>query len=465
MTTPAEPSETAKIPDEAKEGDNVNVNNNAKQQEKDNGNGNDLEKVEFVANDDEGKASIMKPRKPTRHHRATDSHYNKDGYLRGRKAGDDNNNNKNNDDNNNDDDDDNSRNSTGSEDTMTEFRNSKWYLLSASIFVFASVLYLAMACMIMDMYWFYKDVPMKVMYSDDDATWWNYFENCTDDGFYPEEVETADDDYTYMNWYNETAFFEDDIVWQPRIANANAPGYESYVSKYMLLYFSAALAFLVVGIIEVVLARQARFVYRVLYYIMMLAAAFGLVSAILTHKDPLWSNIANCISCNLWALEAIAIVYQRVTGTSEADEYGEYATILGFYVTSWFYVADFSFMVGTVGDAVTSYLYIFQIDNWIMGILAVVFATCWLICAIVYLMVAVHDHMQYKIYVYALLQEEKNAGLLGNNNDATGMVVGGGTGTGTGTDVAALDNPSTGSNGANLAKDSAEVETSRHTVS
>lgn len=446
----ATPAETALVPDEPKEGDNVNgVNDNAKEQDNGNGDGNgmanDLETVEFVAVNEEGNASIMKPRKPTRHHRATDSYYNKDGYLHGRKTDDDGNNI-------DDDDDDNSRNSTGSEDTTTEFRNSKWYVLSASIFVFSSVLYLGMACMIMDYYWFYKDVPMKVSFADDDASWWNYFVNCTDDGFFPEEVATADDDYSWMGWYNDTAFFEDDIVWEPKIANANAPGYEPYVTKYMLLYFSAASGFLVTGIIEVVLARQARFLYRMLYYLMMLAAAFGLVSAILTNKDPLWSNIANCISCNLWALEAIAIVYQRVTGTSEADEYGEYATVLGFYVTSWFYVADFSFMIGTVGDAVTSYLYIFEIDNWIMGILAVVFATCWLVCAILYLIVAVHDHMQYNKYFYALLQEQKNAGLLGNGDNATGMVVGVG---GAGTGVAALDNTGNGSNGAGIAKDSA----------
>lgn len=353
----------------------------------------ELDDAEFVSDDGEGNASILKPRQPARHHRARDSFYDDGGGLHGRSKNEED----------NDDDDD---------DTTAEFRNSKWYIISAAIFVFSSILYLGMACMVMDLYWFYKDVPREVYFADDDASWWNYFVNCTDDGFMPENVTMADDDYTWYEWYNNTAFFDDDTVWTPRIANENAPGYEAQVSKYMLLYFSAAFGFLITGLIEVVLARNSRFLYRMLYYLMMLAAAFGLVSAILTNKDPLWSNITNCISTNLWALEAIAILYQRVNGGHESDEYEEYARIFGISITAWFYLADLSFMIGTVGDAVTSYFYIFELDNWRLGVSAVVFATFWLICALVYLLVAVHDHLEFKKYFRNLELEKKTMGLL-----------------------------------------------------
>lgn len=319
------------------------------------------------------------PRKPTRHHRGHDSFYDEDGNLHGRGVefvkGDE-----------DDSDDD--------EDIATEYRNSKWYIVSAAIFVVSSILYVALGSMVMDYYWFYKEVPRHVTYADDDATWWNYFVNCTDDGFIPENVTMADDDYTWMAWYNES-FFEDDVIWTPKARGSATANELNYVSKYMVVYFFAALGFLFTGAIEIVLARKARFFYRMLYYIMMIAAAFGVVSAILTHRNPLWSNITNCISCNLWALEGVVIAYQRVQRVSE---YEDYTRIYGIPVTYWFYVADFSFLIGTVGDAISSFFYIFEFDSWVMGISAVVFASFWLLCAIVYLIVAIHDYNEYKKY-------------------------------------------------------------------
>mmetsp|Transcript_10294 Transcript_10294/g.24538 ORF Transcript_10294/g.24538 Transcript_10294/m.24538 type:complete len:404 (-) Transcript_10294:246-1457(-) len=352
--------------------------------------------------DDELKAG-MKPKKPTRHHRAHDSFYDIDGHLHGRGV-----------ESYKDEDED----IDDEEDIATEFRNSKWYIVSAVIFVFSSIMYVALGSMIMDTYWFYKDVPRHVYFADDDVSWWNYFVNCTDDGYIPENVTMADDDYSWMNWYNESAFFEDDVVWRPRIANPNTEYLEGSVTKYMMVYFVAASGFLITGAIEVVLARNAKLFYRMLYYLMILAAAFGVVSAILTNKNPLWSNITNCISCNLWALEGIVIVYQRIQGTSDADDYEEYARILGISVTSWFYLADFSFMIGTVGDAVASYFYIFEYDNWMMGISAVVFACFWLICSIVYLIVAIHDHNEYKKYINILDRFKKLRGMGGGEEES-----------------------------------------------
>lgn len=261
----------------------------------------------------------------------------------------------------------------------------------------ASLFYLAMACMVMDTYWFYKDVPRHVYFADDDSTWWNYFINCTDDEHIPENVTYADDDYTWMDWYNNTAFAEDDIVWLPRIANADAPGIEAYVSKYMILYFLAALGFMITGAIEIVLSRKAIVWVRVLYYLMFLAAAFGLVSAILTNKSPLWSNITNLLSTNLWALEAIFIVFQRLQGTDEGMMYEE-EKIWGWGIKKWFWVADISFLIGTLGDAITSFFYVFEYDNYKLGISAILFALMWQICAFVYLAVAIYDWKQYRVY-------------------------------------------------------------------
>jgi hypothetical protein len=337
---------------------------------------NTFEDVAFVNDNGEGTASLMKPRKPVRHHRVHQTHYDLDGKGMGAEGPDD-----------------------ASVSTLVNFKESKWAIVSALIFVISSLLYLAMACMVMDYYWHYKEVPRSVYFADDDATWWNYFVNCTDDAFFPENVTNADDDWTWTEWYNNTAFHEDDYVWTPKIANADAPFPENQVSKYMILYFFAALGFLITGVIEVVLTRRSPLSVQVLYYLMILAAAFGLVSAILTNKSPIWSNICNCVSTNLWALEAIFIVAQRLQGKGDYEEYDNVQTICHLKTELWLWIADISFLIGTLGDAITSWLYVFEYDNYTLGISAVIFALMWQICAFVYLTLAIYDWNEYKMYL------------------------------------------------------------------
>ena len=261
-----------------------------------------------------------------------------------------------------------------------------------------------MACMVIDKYWWYKDVPRSVYWADDNASWWNYFVNCTDDAFMPTNVTNTDDDYSWMYWYNYSAFPEDDIVWVPAIANENAPGYEPYVSKYMILYFWAAFGFLITGLIEIILQRKSSLMIRDLYYLMMLAAISGLILAILTNKSPFWSNVANIISTNLWALEAIFIVLQRIQETLDTSDYDHSQLICGWSIKKWFWVADISFFIGTWGDAITSWIYIFEFDDYIIGILAIIFASMWQICSFDYLAVAIFDWNQFKAY-FDLVEE------------------------------------------------------------
>lgn len=339
----------------------------------------ELQDAVFVENAGDGTASLMKPRKPTLHHRGHDVDFN-DMYNDTPNEGDD---------------------DEMSVYTVGEIEYVKWNIVSSCLFTFSSLLYLAMAIMVIDYYWWYKEVPRTVYYADDDSSWWNYFVNCTEDGFFPEDVENADDDYTWMEWYNNSAFAEDDIVWLPRVANENAPGIEPYVSKYMMLYFWAALGFIVSGCIEVYLTRKAAWWVRAIYFTMIIAASFGFVSAILTNKDPFWSNICNCISVNLWALESIVIVMARLKGHEEfveTEQYDKTDLILGWNIKKWFWVADISFLIGTWGDAITSYWYVFERDTFSVGVLAIVFAAFWLLCAFVYLGVAIYDFKEYKYY-------------------------------------------------------------------
>lgn len=349
---------------------------------------NSFEETEFVNDNGDGTASLMKPRKPTRHHRARDSHYDMDGKKLGVESAPDD-------------------GSCDTDSTLMEFKESKWAIVSAVIFVISSLFYLGMACMIMDVYWFYKDVPRDVYWSDDDATWWNYFVNRTDDGFFPENVANADDDHSWMEWYNTSAFHEDDYIWVPKIANQDAEWPENSVSKYMILYFLAAFGFMITGVIEIVLSRRSAFSVRILYYLMFLAASFGLASAILTNKSPKWSNICNCASTNIWALEAIFIVAQRLHGDGDYAEYDNVESICSVTIRKWLWVADIAFLIGTLGDAITSWLYVFQYDNYVLGMLAIWFALMWQICAFVYLAIAIYDWNQYRTYFDMAEEYEK----------------------------------------------------------
>jgi len=159
-----------------------------------------------------------------------------------------------------------------------------------------------------------------------------------------------------------------------------------------------ASGFLITGVIEIVLARKSPFSTQVLYYLMMMAAMFGVASAVLTNKNPHWSNICNCASTNLWALEAAFIVAQRFYGTGDFAEYDGVQTICNVSIRKWLWVADISFLIGTLGDAITSWLYVVEYDNYILGFLAIVFALAWLKCAFVYLAIAIYDWNQYKTY-------------------------------------------------------------------
>jgi len=282
-------------------------------------------------------------------------------------------------------------------DPLDEFQRSKWYLASNTIFLISSALYLAMAAMLVESYWFYKDVPLRVFTADDDATWWNYYVNCTDD--IPQNVTIADDDNTWYEWYNTSAYYDDDsYFWQPKIANANLPGYESYVSRYMILYFFAALGFVITGVIELLQDRKCTIGTRVIYYLMILAALCGWISAILTNRNAFWSNFFNLLSCTLWALDGITIVGQRFRGISEADDYEDGVRFCCMSIKAWFWIADISFLLGTLGDAITSWIYIFDVDGFEMQITQVFDASMWLLCAIIYMGMSIYDHNQYIIY-------------------------------------------------------------------
>jgi len=160
-------------------------------------------------------------------------------------------------------------------------------------------------------------------------------------------------------------------------------------------------------------------------------------------------------------MEAIIILIQRLRGQSDSLDYNKQERTCGMSIRKWFLVADISFLIGTVGDTVTSYIYIFWHDNYKLGYSAIVFATCWLICAFVYLTISIYDHIQYKKYFLELLKDddienENKGGGNGNNNkipigsigfpNTTDTTTNNGNGNNNGNDIGAFDDETNSNN-------------------
>jgi uncharacterized membrane protein YhaH (DUF805 family) len=182
------------------------------------------------------------------------------------------------------------------------------------------------------------------------------------------------------------------------------------------------MGFLFTGILEVYIAR-GRFWETILYYVMILAALFGIVSSMFVNKDPWVSIILNSVSVHLFALEAISIIIHRfqkmqkeerkiqaktVTqkdvqeeqyqqeDDDDDDDDDEYRTCCGLRLITWLVLGDFSFFIGTSGDVVLSYFYIFEEDYIEQAIAATVTASFWLLASLIYLGVSSYEHHKNK---------------------------------------------------------------------
>jgi len=90
--------------------------------------------------------------------------------------------------------------------------------------------------------------------------------------------------------------YDDDYLFQVGSYEADI-----WVSKYQILYFFAALSFLIVGVLDLIRERHA------FHILMILAGAFGVLSAIYVEEDVRLSNIFNSLSVHFYLLESITL--------------------------------------------------------------------------------------------------------------------------------------------------------------
>jgi len=77
---------------------------------------------------------------------------------------------------------------------------------------------------------------------------------------------------------------------------------DTWVSKYQVLYFFAALSFVFVGILDLIRTKEMK------HIVMILAGISGVVSAILVEVDVYTSNVMNSISVHGYLLEGLWVV-------------------------------------------------------------------------------------------------------------------------------------------------------------
>jgi hypothetical protein len=181
--------------------------------------------------------------------------------------------------------------------------------------------------------------------------------------------------------------------------------YGAWVSQYMMLYFCAALGFLVTGILMVYVSR-GRFWSMIFYGLMILAAMFGIAASCFVNKDSFIESILNFISVHLFALEAILIMISRFLTLNQMEvrlqdqgkkhHYGlefnefdvseikELNACFGLPMIAWLAIGDISFFIGASGDVVLSYFYLLEQDYLEQGVAATITASFWLLSALIY---------------------------------------------------------------------------------
>jgi len=176
--------------------------------------------------------------------------------------------------------------------------------------------------------------------------------------------------YTQEAWDFEG--YDDDYIFQV------FPPHGSWVSQEMTIYFSGALCFVVVGILDWIRERHW------LHVFMIIAGLMGLVSSMLVEVNLNASMILNCVSAHFFLLEALSIMRHRTQQAIPRSV--QYVTWLG----------DGLFAVGAVLDVVLSYFSLNETNHWNLTIvtLELFAAVLWLACSLMYICVTAMLRME-----------------------------------------------------------------------
>jgi hypothetical protein len=215
------------------------------------------------------------------------------------------------------------------EDTFDDEKESYGFNLSSGIFfVVASVLYVWLSVVGFDYEYEIQDIPDDVLEADDLLSWAPYIK----DGSY-----------------------EDDSVFHAG---------DTWVSRYQILYFAAAICFVITGVLECFI--QPGF----LGACFTLAGLFGVASAMYVESDDYIASVLNSVSVHLFMLEAFSLLYHH-----------DYTGWIKYYIR----VGDIFWVGGTVMDVVLSYYAIWGSYGLRHSKVEIVAAVLWLACSVILL--------------------------------------------------------------------------------
>lgn len=203
----------------------------------------------------------------------------------------------------------------------------------------------------------------------------------TTEDYYYAAHDDDDDDYESAA---ETLEYNDDDYYVFATKNG------TWVSKYQIIYFVAALCFVVSGAVDFIHGSTPGL--RLLSFIFIMAGGFGIFSAMFVEEYEYLSNVFNSVSVHLFMVEAIGLFLrhrhteQIANGAAAAAASTKQQQLLLSRLHCFVRLGDVSWIAGTCMDVILSYCYIRGAGNSIpLSIAGVVSANLWLLCSLIYL--------------------------------------------------------------------------------
>jgi len=179
--------------------------------------------------------------------------------------------------------------------------------------------------------------------------------------------------------------YDDDYLFQVGPAEADV-----WVSKYQIIYFFAALCFLILGILDLIREKDA------FHVIMIVAGALGVLSAVFIEENISLSNTLSAVSVHFYLLEFI-VWFRKHKKAAALEGYD-------LWEQRAYQFADWQLVVGGVLDVVLSYIYLFDhTADWDVSLTVVFIAASimWLNCSLIYLGLFIYEAYDYH-------EEQKN---------------------------------------------------------
>jgi hypothetical protein len=234
---------------------------------------------------------------------------------------------------------------------MFDHREFRFTCVSNGLFLIASCLYLILS--VYDYQWekVYLDIPSEAWENEETIVWSDY---------------GVQDDYVFQT-----------------------PRSEVWVSQYIIVYFSASVAFVLLGILEWILSE-----YHMTGVFFILAGFFGVLASLYVEKDEDLSSIFDLVSCGLFFFEAIRLLLQPPHRRLQW----------------WLRIADGSFILGATLDVITSLIGTVSEYSVALAAVAIFSSSLWLLCAMIYTYVMVRLVIKggyYGVYIEPDFDSEK----------------------------------------------------------